>query len=146
MADSAATAASARESDHSTTVRQEFARQAPTFAQDDSFFIAMEFIHGEDIRRVWKHADKIGKPIPLALICRMIIDASAGLDYAHKKTDEFGEEQHRSQEFVVLDRVGRLQLPQEYVRTLGLEGLVRLELADDHAQVHPTETGKAGDK
>lgn len=38
MADSAATAASARESDHSTTVRQEFARQAPTFAQDDSFF------------------------------------------------------------------------------------------------------------
>ena len=38
MADSAATAASARESDHSTTVRQEVARQAPTFAQDDSFF------------------------------------------------------------------------------------------------------------
>ena len=62
------------------------------------------------------------------------------------ETDEFGEEQHRSQEFVVLDRVGRLQLPQEYVHTLGLEGLVRLELADDHAQVHPTETGKAGDK
>jgi ABC-type lipoprotein export system ATPase subunit len=62
------------------------------------------------------------------------------------ETDEFGEEQHRSQEFVVLDRVGRLQLPQEYVRALGLEGLVRLELADDHARVHPTETGKAGDK
>jgi serine/threonine-protein kinase len=59
-------------------------------AQDDSFFIAMEFIHGEDIRRVWKHADKIGKPIPLALICRMIIDACAGLDYAHKKTDQSG--------------------------------------------------------
>ncbi|MFT3709343.1 MAG: serine/threonine-protein kinase [Archangium sp.] len=59
-------------------------------AQDDSFFIAMEFIHGEDIRRVWKHADKIGKPIPLALICRMIIDACAGLDYAHKKPDQSG--------------------------------------------------------
>ena len=54
------------------------------------------------------------------------------------ETDEFGEQQHRSQEFVVLDRVGRLQLPQEYVRSLGLEGLVRVELADDHAQVHPT--------
>ena len=37
-------------------------------AQDDSFFIAMEFIHGEDVRRVWKHADKVGKPIPLPLI------------------------------------------------------------------------------
>jgi serine/threonine protein kinase len=59
-------------------------------AQDDSFFIAMEFIHGEDVRRVWKHADKIGKPIPLALICRIIIEACAGLDYAHKKLDGSG--------------------------------------------------------
>ncbi len=59
-------------------------------AQDDTYFIAMEFIHGEDIRRVWKHADKIGQPIPLALICRIIIDACAGLDYAHKKPDSAG--------------------------------------------------------
>lgn len=67
------------------------------------------------------------------------------------ETDEFGEEQHRSQEFVVLDRVGRLQLPQEYVRSLGLSGLVRVELADDHAEVHPAEQSaateqKAGDQ
>ncbi|MGV3625635.1 MAG: protein kinase domain-containing protein [Archangium sp.] len=59
-------------------------------AQDDSYFIAMEFIHGEDVRRVWKHAERQGKPIPLALICRIIIDACAGLDYAHKKTDQSG--------------------------------------------------------
>ena len=59
-------------------------------AQDDSFFIAMEFIHGEDVRRVWKHADKVGKPIPLPLICRIIIEACAGLDYAHKKLDASG--------------------------------------------------------
>ncbi len=59
-------------------------------AQDDSYFIAMEFIHGEDVRRVWKHADKIGQPIPLALICRIIIEACAGLDYAHKKPDASG--------------------------------------------------------
>jgi ABC-type lipoprotein export system ATPase subunit len=61
------------------------------------------------------------------------------------ETDEFGTEQHRSQEFVVLDRVGRLQLPQEYVTTLGLAGLVRVELADDHAQVHPTGSEKGGE-
>ncbi len=59
-------------------------------AQDDSFFIAMEFIHGEDVRRVWKHSEREGKPIPLALICRIIIDACAGLDYAHKKVDQSG--------------------------------------------------------
>ncbi|MCY7412119.1 MAG: ABC transporter ATP-binding protein [Salinibacterium sp.] len=62
------------------------------------------------------------------------------------ETDEFGTELNRSQEFVVLDRVGRLQLPQEYVHTLGLSGLVRVELADDHAQVHPTDPMKGADK
>ena len=61
------------------------------------------------------------------------------------ETNEFGEERHRSQEFVVLDRVGRLQLPQEYVRSLGLSGLVRVELADDHAQVHPSEQPTAAE-
>jgi serine/threonine-protein kinase len=59
-------------------------------AQDDSFFIAMEYIHGEDVRRVWKQAEKQGRPIPTALICRIIIEACAGLDYAHKKVDASG--------------------------------------------------------
>ncbi|MCC6336441.1 MAG: protein kinase [Myxococcales bacterium] len=59
-------------------------------AQDDSFFIAMEYIHGEDVRRVWKQAEKMGAPIPTPLICRIIIEACAGLDYAHKKTDPSG--------------------------------------------------------
>ncbi len=59
-------------------------------AQDDTYFIAMEFIHGEDVRRVWKHAEREDNPIPLALICRIVIDACAGLDYAHKKSDQSG--------------------------------------------------------
>jgi serine/threonine-protein kinase len=59
-------------------------------AQDDTFFIAMEYIHGEDVRRVWKQAERMGQPIPTELICRIIIDACAGLDYAHKKTDPSG--------------------------------------------------------
>jgi len=29
-------------------------------AQDDTFFIAMEYIHGEDLRRVWKRAECSG--------------------------------------------------------------------------------------
>ena len=33
-------------------------------AQDDSFFIAMEYIHGEDIRKVQKRAELYGKRIP----------------------------------------------------------------------------------
>ncbi len=60
-------------------------------AQDDTYFIAMEYIHGEDVRRTWKRADAAGKPIPVPLVCRIIMDASAGLDYAHKKTDQAGK-------------------------------------------------------
>ncbi len=54
---------------------------------DDTFFIAMEYIHGEDVRRVQKKADAAARPIPVPLICRIIIEACAGLDYAHRKGD-----------------------------------------------------------
>ncbi|CAN5168455.1 ABC transporter ATP-binding protein [soil metagenome] len=56
-------------------------------------------------------------------------------------TDRFGLEEHSAQEFVVLDKVGRMQLPQEYVDRLGLRDLVRVELAAGHAEVHPTSSG-----
>jgi putative ABC transport system ATP-binding protein len=54
------------------------------------------------------------------------------------RRDEFGIEQHHAQEYAVLDRVGRLQLPQEYLTKLSLRDRVRLELETDHVQVHPT--------
>ncbi|MEO8095412.1 MAG: ABC transporter ATP-binding protein [Pseudolysinimonas sp.] len=54
------------------------------------------------------------------------------------RTDEFGVEQHHAQEFAVLDRVGRMQLPQEYMSSLSMRDRVRLELEQDHVQVHPT--------
>jgi serine/threonine protein kinase len=60
-------------------------------AQDDSFFLAMEYIHGEDVRRMWKRAAAQGLEIPVPLACRVVIDACAGLDYAHKKTDLNGK-------------------------------------------------------
>ena len=50
----------------------------------------------------------------------------------------------QSQEFAVLDKVGRLQLPQEYLTKLSLKDLVRLELEPDHVQVHPTSTEEQG--
>ena len=53
-------------------------------------------------------------------------------------TDHEGVQQHIAREYAVLDRVGRLQLPQEYLTHLALQKLVRLELEADHVQVHPT--------
>jgi putative ABC transport system ATP-binding protein len=59
------------------------------------------------------------------------------------RLDEFGVETHHAQEFAVLDKVGRLQLPQEYLTRLSLKDLVRLELEPDHVQVHPTAPDSA---
>ena len=48
-----------------------------------------------------------------------------------------------AEEFAVLDRAGRLQLPHDFVAALGLQKRVRLELADDHIQIWP-ESPAAG--
>ena len=37
-------------------------------AQDDSFFIAMEYIHGEDVRRMCKRAAAQGLELPVTLV------------------------------------------------------------------------------
>ncbi|UCH42215.1 MAG: ABC transporter ATP-binding protein [Dehalococcoidales bacterium] len=47
-------------------------------------------------------------------------------------------------EFVILDDVGRLQLPKEYIDTLNLKGRVRVLLSENHLTVWPEE-GRDGD-
>jgi ABC-type lipoprotein export system ATPase subunit len=51
--------------------------------------------------------------------------------------DPAGGQQTIAEEFVILDRAGRLQLPEHYVEQLHLERRVRLTLDDDHANVWP---------
>jgi putative ABC transport system ATP-binding protein len=53
------------------------------------------------------------------------------------QTDEHGIQQHHAREYAVLDRVGRLQLPQDYLTKLDLRDRVRLELESTHVEVHP---------
>ncbi|WP_420113625.1 ABC transporter ATP-binding protein [Pseudactinotalea sp.] len=52
-----------------------------------------------------------------------------------RETDEHGTEHHIADEFAVLDRVGRMQLPQDFVTALELKDRVRLTLEPDHAGV-----------
>ncbi len=59
-------------------------------SQDETFFIAMEYIHGEDVRRLWKQSERVNHMLPVPLICRIVIEAATGLDYAHKRTDPRG--------------------------------------------------------
>jgi ABC-type lipoprotein export system ATPase subunit len=51
--------------------------------------------------------------------------------------DADGEHRVVAEEFALLDRVGRLQLPREYVDALELERRVRLALESDHVGVWP---------
>ncbi|WP_442574025.1 ABC transporter ATP-binding protein [Microbacterium sp. F51-2R] len=53
------------------------------------------------------------------------------------RVDETGAEQHVAQEYAVVDRVGRLQLPDEFVTALDLRERVRLALEPDHVGVWP---------
>ncbi|MFC4631957.1 ABC transporter ATP-binding protein [Promicromonospora alba] len=71
------------------------------------------------------------------------------------ETDEHGEARHVSEEFAVVDRVGRLQLPQDFVHALDLRDRVRLALEPDHvgvwpaapqSLVEPVETGPGTDE
>ena len=53
-----------------------------------------------------------------------------------------GEHEMVAEEFAVLDRAGRLQLPRAMVETLGLEGRVRVHLEADHIQIWPDHHGR----
>ncbi|MDF1565048.1 MAG: serine/threonine-protein kinase [Deltaproteobacteria bacterium] len=50
---------------------------------EETLYIAMEYVHGEDLRRLDRASRKARNPIPLPLVCRIIGDAAAGLHYAH---------------------------------------------------------------
>ncbi|GAA1972771.1 ABC transporter ATP-binding protein [Isoptericola halotolerans] len=62
------------------------------------------------------------------------------------ETDEQGVERHVAEEFAVLDRVGRLQLPTDFVAALDLRERVRLALEPDHVQVRPDLAQKDEDR
>ena len=58
----------------------------------DSYFIAMEYVSGQDARAVFNRARKLGRNIPLEIACYVGLRVCEGLDYAHNKKDSFGRE------------------------------------------------------
>jgi ABC-type lipoprotein export system ATPase subunit len=57
-----------------------------------------------------------------------------------RRTERAHDGEHRviSEEFAVLDRAGRLQLPRVHLETLGLVDRVRLVLEADHVEIWPS--------
>ncbi len=67
-----------------------------------------------------------------------IRDGRTSTETLHRRAiSEVGDGRVTSEEYAVLDRVGRLQLPRAYVEALGLERRVRLALEADHIGIWP---------
>jgi serine/threonine protein kinase/tetratricopeptide (TPR) repeat protein len=54
-------------------------------------YLVMEYLHGKDMGRVARRCVRQGSALPLTHALQVVIDAAAGLDYAHKKIDFDGE-------------------------------------------------------
>ncbi len=57
---------------------------------DTSYYIAMEYVHGRDLRTILKRAREKGSPMPLDLCLRIVSLVSSALEYAHRKKDDRG--------------------------------------------------------
>ncbi len=60
-------------------------------AQNGTYFIAMEYVDGRDVRGVWKLCDQRGEPMPAHLAVRVIAQSAAALQHAHKATNRAGK-------------------------------------------------------
>ncbi len=55
-----------------------------------TFFFAMEYVHGEDLRALQRAAARTAEPLPLDLAVGVIAEAAAGLQHAHDKRGSDG--------------------------------------------------------
>ncbi len=59
---------------------------------DSSYYIALEHIHGRDLRGIFDRCRQAGEPMPVAQACFVAMKVCEGLDYAHNKRDQGGRE------------------------------------------------------
>ena len=100
---------------------------------DNSYYIAMEYVHGKDLRAVLKAARTKSKPIPAELGILITSKICSALDYAHRKNDSTGKP---------LNLVHRDVSPQNILITYeGDVKLVDFGIAKAATKVHVTQHG-----
>ncbi len=61
---------------------------------NNSYFIAMEYVSGQDLRAVWDRARETSsdgvRGLPLGIACHLVKKLAEGLDHAHRKRDSKG--------------------------------------------------------
>ncbi|WP_244219414.1 protein kinase domain-containing protein [Corallococcus interemptor] len=102
-------------------------------AWQGTFYIAMEYIEGENLGRLAKAAQRAGTPLPHRVCAQMIRDAALGLDHAHHARDSQGAS---------LELVHRDISPQNImVRLDGLTKVVDFGVAKATIRASRTRTG-----
>ncbi len=83
--------------------------------EEGSYYIALEHIHGRDLRAIFDRNRNQGTPMPVPQACFVIMKVCEGLDYAHNKRDAGGRELalvHRdvSPQNVIVSHEGEVKL------------------------------------
>lgn len=60
--------------------------------EQGSYYIAMEHIHGRDLRAIFDRMRNQGEPMPVSQACFVTMKVCEGLDYAHNKRDQGGRD------------------------------------------------------
>jgi serine/threonine protein kinase/tetratricopeptide (TPR) repeat protein len=98
-----------------------------------TYFIAMEYIAGEDLSKLWYAAAKAGVGLPFQVSVRIVMEAGLGLDHAHRAKDVRG---------VPLNIVHRDISPQNImVRADGVTKLVDFGIAKAANKSSRTQAG-----
>lgn len=84
-------------------------------AHKNLHYIAMEFIHGKDLREVMIRAGRNGLAIPYEVSIAIVMQAAAGLHHAHNATDADGRSLHLVHRDVSLSNI-----------MVGFDGIVKL--------------------
>src|SRR3954470_2432511 len=61
---------------------------------DGSYYIAMEYVPGKDLRALYERLKRRGDRMPLTLAAYVMARVCEGLDYAHRKRDPTGRDLH----------------------------------------------------
>ena len=59
---------------------------------EGSYYIALEHVHGRDLRVLFERGRQLGEAMPIAQACFLAMKVCEGLDYAHNKRDQGGRE------------------------------------------------------
>ena len=98
------------------------------------FYLAMEYVHGRDLRSICEQGIERDLFLPIPLAVRIIADAAAGLHFAHVQRDEHGQP---------MNIVHRDVSPQNIL--IGLNGGVKLcdfGIAKAEERITHTRTGQ----